>query len=374
MICPNCGKTYGNKITYCISCGTALENEKEAPEKEMPETEEPPITVTSSQITDEPKTEAVRSISMTTLPENEKSAEKIKSAGASGGVVSALIAILLYAAMLLIFTSCIGRAATDESNILKAVRNMDLLNIPAKELGIDGADISDNSTVSEAIAAMAVGSGVDSGNIRQIYERSTVRDFIGNTIADYAEYIRSGKKPDKITADSIKALFGENISVINTNIGTELSQNDIELAYKQIELSEDILSALDMSKLEEGSIGNIFKAVRAFISVPAIIAELVFAAVAAVFIFVANKNSVRSMRFCGIPVFLAGLTTAMLTFMFSMQLGFFGNMSGLTKEAATGIAASLSENAYQISVIMMILGVCVLIIAHNNARHKPKQN
>lgn len=370
MVCPKCGKIYGSKITYCISCGTALE--KEIPDNEPTEMEELPITVTHSPITDEPQTEAVRSISMTT--QADKTEGNVKSGKAAKGVVCTLISILLYVAMLMFFTSSIGRAATDESNVAEAVRNMDILNIPAKELLIEGVDIPENSTVSDAIAAMTIGSGVDSGNIRQIYERSTVKDFIGNTAADYAEYIRSGKKPAKITTDSIKALLGENISVINTNTGIELTQNDIELAYKRIELSENALSVLDTSRLEQGSTGNILKAVRAFLSVPVIIAELIFAAVSAVFIFVYNKSSVRSMRFCGTPLFLAGFTTALLTFMFSMQLGFFDDMSGLKRETATGIAAAVSENAYQLSVMMMFLGACILIIAHNNAKHSVKQH
>lgn len=369
MICPKCGKIYGSKITYCISCGTALE--KEIPDTEPKETEALPITVTHSPITDEPQTETVRSISMTV--KQEKSEENVKRMNTGKGAVCVLFSIILYMSMLMLFVSYIGRAATDESNVAEAVRNMDILNIPAKELNIEGVDIPENSTVSEAIAAMTVGSGVDSGNIRQIYERSTVRDFIGNAAADYAEYFRSGKKPEKITADSVKALLGENISVININTGISLTQNDIELAYKRIELSEEALSVLDTSRLEQGSTGDILKAVRAFLSVPAIIAELIFAVAAAVFIFVYTKSSVRSMRFCGATIFLAGMTTVLLTFMFSMQLGFFDNMSGLTKETAAGIAAAVSENAYQLSVIMMILGASILVIAHNNAKHSVKQ-
>lgn len=370
MICPNCGKTYGSKITYCISCGTALENEKETPEKEMPEADIQPITVTHSPITDEPQTEAVRSISMTV--QSEKTEEKKRSGSAARGTFCVLVSVLLYAAMLMFFASSIGRAATNESNIAEAVRNMDILSIPAYELNIEVGDIPENSTIGEAITAMAVGSGVDGSNIRQIYERSTIKEFIGSTAADYAEYIRSGRKPDEITAESVKSLFGENISVINSNTGIELTQNDIELAYERIELSEEALSVLDISTLEEGETGQFLKVIRAFISVPVIIAELVFSVVAAVFIFVCNKNSVRSMRFCGIPVFLAGLTTALLTFMFSMQLGFFGDISGLKKELAVGIAAAVSENAYQLSIMMMFLGACVLIIAHNNSRNYQK--
>ena len=124
--------------------------------------------------------------------------------------------------MILFFGSCIGRAITDESNAAEAVRNMDILNIPAKELHISAFEndtFSDDSTVGEAIAAMTVGSGVDESNIRRIYERSTVKEFIGNTAAEYAEYIRSGEKPEEVTPEKVKSLLGENISVIFVNNG-----------------------------------------------------------------------------------------------------------------------------------------------------------
>ncbi|MGN0552195.1 MAG: hypothetical protein ACI4I1_02345 [Oscillospiraceae bacterium] len=378
MICPKCGKTYGTKLTYCISCGCQLESEKAPNEIKDSEPAAKPIMVSPTFFSgDEPLTvpsaSAVRSISMTS---REAKPKRKKSGGRlAKGAASTVLSATLFAAMILFFGSCIGRAATDENNAAKAVRNMDILNIPAKELQIteyEGETFPEDSTVGEAIAIMTEGSGVDESNIRRIYDRSTVKEFIGSTAAEYAAYIRSGKKPEEVTPERVKSLLGENISVINTNTGVTLSQNDIELAYDQIELSKDALACLSASNLEQGRSGEILKAVRAFLSVPIVLAELLFSAAIIAAIAIINKNPHRSMIYCGTPIFLAGSTAAVFTFMFSMQLGLFGNLSGLKKETAAGISAAVSENAYQLSAMMMFLGLCILIIARS-ARHGEKK-
>lgn len=79
------------------------------------------------------------------------------------------------------------------------------------------------------------------------------------------------------------------------------------------------------------------------------------------------------MGFCGVPISLAGFTAALFTFMFSMQLGFFADLSGLKKETAAGISAAVSENAYQISAAMMFVGLCMLIAARQTKANEKRQ-
>lgn len=374
MVCPRCGKTYGNKITYCISCGIPLEAEENTAAEISPEQETKPITLSPNHFVPEmPLGEpapSARSISMTSLPER---AERRRSGSIAKAAASVFLSAALFGAMILFFGSSIGRDITDGNNAAEAVRSIDILNIPAKELNIsalDNSSFSEDQTVGEAIAAMTVGSGVDESNIRRIYERSTVREFIGNTAAEYAEYIRSGKKPEEVTPERVKSLLGENISVISTNTGVELTDDDLELAYEQIELSRDALSGLSASNLEQGSSGTVLKILRAFLSTPILIAELILSAVLITSVAVINKNRRRSMSFCGVPIFLAGFAAVVFTFMFSMQLGVFSGFDGLVKEAAAGISAAVSKNAYQISAVMMAAGLCLLIAAHTSGQNE----
>ena len=153
----------------------------------------------------------------------------------------------------------------------------------------------------------------------------------------------------------------------------ELSDSDIELAYSRIELSKDALASLSVSNLEQGRSGTILKAVRAYLSAPIVLAELIFSAAAVSAVIVINKNKRRAMGFCGVPVFLAGFTATLFTFMFSMQLGLFADLNGLKKETAAGISAAVSQNAYQISAAMMFAGLCMLIAARQTKANEKRQ-
>lgn len=356
MICPKCGKKYGNKLTYCISCGSPLTEEGSEPAASGP-------IINESIALPDIGGGTVRSISMTSLPmkpiHRYGTKEFVKCAA------SVILSVLLFAAMIMFFGSSVMRNATDESKAAQAVRSMDVLSIPAKELMIRGEHIPEDSTVGEAIVIMTEGSGVDENNIRRIYNSSTFKEFLGSTASQYASYIRSGKKPDEITPERVKSLLGENVSVISGSTGIPLSESDLELAYTQIELSQDALACLSTSNLESGRNGEILKSVRAFLSVPFLLSELIVSAVLIAVIAFVNKSFERTMTYCAVSVFSAGLICALFTFMFSMQLGLFGSLSGLAKEGAAGVSSAVSENAYQISVMMMFLGIAAMAVARS---------
>ena len=105
MICPKCGKIYGNKISYCISCGIPLEAENGSPADMPTEQEAKPITLSPNLFApDEPITEpaaTVRSISMTSP--TERTRRKKTGGGFVRITASALLSVLLFASMILFF-------------------------------------------------------------------------------------------------------------------------------------------------------------------------------------------------------------------------------------------------------------------------------
>ena len=256
MICPKCGKKYGNKLTYCISCGSPLTEEGSEQAASGP-------IINESIALPDIGGGTVRSISMTSLPmkpiHRYGTKEFVKCA------VSVILSVLLFAAMIMFFGSSVMRNATDESKA----------------------------------------AGVDENNIRRIYNSSTFKEFLGSTASQYASYIRSGKKPDEITPERVKSLLGENVSVISGSTGIPLSESDLELAYTQIELSQDALACLSTSNLESGRNGEILKSVRAFLSVPFLLSELIVSAVLIAVIAFANKSFERTMTYCAVSVFAA---------------------------------------------------------------------
>lgn len=371
MICPKCRKSYNNRVTYCISCGAQLVPDDTDLGEEPAEGEfsaEPADGVFENFPVDGG---FVRNISMPSAAERTECITKTslnvkegRTAAEIGKSVlkkaaSVCLSVLLLGISALAFGTVSGRIITDKSCVSAAVRSIDLLSIPADELGlpeVSDFDIPQGATVEEAVTVMTAGSGVTSGNIRRIYENSTLKEFISGIAEEYAEYLRNGTTPDKITSERIKSVFSENISVINSNTGYELSDADIQLAYSEIEQSEKILSELSVSNIENGAAGNYIRTARAYISVPALIAELAAAAVLIALLAAINKNASRVLKFVGIPILAVGAAALAAVFMFSMQIGLFSEFSGLALEVVKGFSEAASGSLYQLGAALFILG------------------
>lgn len=374
MICPNCKKTYNSHQNYCISCGTLLV--PETPEEEqnvskgvfddVPTAEEKaaePERATAVQekkeLSGEPENENKTAITM-----KRHSSEKLFSRimkGAAAGACS----VLLFCTAVFVLGTVAGRSLTDRKNIYNAVRSIDLLDIPCSQLGLNmgGYDIPDNATVEEAIAVMTSGSGVDRGNIRSIYEASTVTDYIAEKAAEYGEFLRSGTRPGAITAEELKDLLNENVPIICRNTGYTLLDSDIDMAYDEIEKASDSLSMLSASSVENGSAGGYIRLARAYISVPFMAAELILGGVIIVIIAITCRSVTGTLKYTGIPLVIAGAAALVMTFMFSMQIGAFSGQTGLSRELIRCASAAVSENLYRAGGALLISGLLALAIS-----------
>lgn len=284
-----------------------------------------------------------------------------------------LMSVVLFAAITLLLCTYAGRLLTSESTINDAVRNIDLLNIPVSELGViqtEGYNIPSDATVEEAITVMTAGSGITSGNIRRICENSTFRSFLSGIATEYAEYLRNGTQPDKLTAERIKKLLSENLSVINQNTGYPLIDSDIELAYAEIEKSSAAIESLSVSGIESTPAGKYIRLVRALISAPAMIAEAAAVAAAALIIAVTAKKLPKTLKAVGVPCIAAGAAVLILTFLTSMQIGPFSALTGLEREVLKAVTASTAANFYQIGGVLVFAGTAASVWAASLHRTK----
>ncbi len=386
MICPNCKKVYNNRVSYCISCGTELVPEEKS-ETDKPDTENPaekstaaePGGVFGGEVFAEKDSEHgfVRKINMTSGASTEKISLEpvsVKKTGGSreglcrriiSGTASAALSVLLAAAFVLMFGTLAGRELTDEKNISNGVRSVDLLSVPISEIGLlstEDYEIPSDATLEEAVAVMTAGSGVTGGNIRSIYENSTISSFLSSVAADYARYLRNGTQPDKITADKVKEILSENVSIISRNTGFNLTDADIALAYSEIEKSSKLLEALSVSSLESRA-GDYIRLARAYISVPALAAEASAAVIIIAMIYLINRKAKTVLRYGGIPIAASGLAALIFTFMFSMQIGFFSGFSGLEREIAKGASAAAADGMYRTGAAFFFIGAAALLIS-----------
>ncbi|MGN0587661.1 MAG: hypothetical protein ACI4JF_10275 [Oscillospiraceae bacterium] len=396
MKCPKCSKIYNNHLKFCISCGTELvpgDNEavsdnnggvfddippmpaEQPSSAEQVSTAEHQPSMPNSNITISAEDNGfVRNISMTSSADKHKMIEiPIRRKDGICGralkkVGAAALSLLLFAALGLGTFSSAARALTDKENIRRGIDSINLLDIPFSEMNIlstDGYEIPQDATLEEAIMVMTAGSGVNSGNIRKIYESSTLKPFLTDIAADYGEYIRSGVQPGKITAAQITSVLKENLSIISAGTGQPLSEADIALACEEIERSSAILEQLSVSGLEMGESGRLIRLVRAFMSVPVIMAELGAAVLVIALMYLLLRSGTKTAQYCGTAALLCGGLVLAFTFLFSMQIGPFSAGSGLISEVLRGASAAVSPLLWRAGVGMAVVGAAAIIWAQS---------
>lgn len=355
MTCPDCKKVYNDHVTICISCGAELVPD-EVPEK----TEEITEGVFESTVPASEKNDAeyVRNITVTSAPAAVLT-EHPKHSGVFKATASGLLTVLLFAVIMLTFGSFTARQFTQTDRIASVVRNFDLLSLPAAEIGI-AAD--ENATVGDAVAVMAAGSGLDSVKIRSVYENSTIKDFLCGVFIQYGSYLRDGIQPDVITPATLKSLFSENISVISVGTGYVISEKDLTLAFEHIDSISDLLSNFSVSALES-RYGDALAFIRAYISVPVLVAGVVLAVLIIAALAAVNKTADGTLSCSGGAFLGAGLVIITLTFMLSMQIGFFDFANAAPQELARCISSAASGFMYSTGAVIAAFGTAALIWA-----------
>lgn len=390
MICPNCGKEYNEKMTCCISCGADLVPYEKDGEQTAFEPLIPDIPAADAILYAESEPSAagfVREIaghsSAPKLEISKKAAEvpsaeealmteipiksKTSRCSVSGAVKFAgtlTVSLLMLAFILLFSAAAAMRLVTSESRIAEFAENLDVMNFPADEAAIpsEGYNVSEDATVQDAIYAMSQGTGLSRDDIKSIYEASTVKAFIADRLSEYADFIRSGKIPEKLTADSLKGLFSENIGVIDGAMEKPLSQYDINLAFSEIDSVQPVLDRLSPSSLESMLGGGGITALRLLSSIPAAVCAAALAAAMLPLLRTINRSSAAMLRWGGAAALAGGLIVSAAVFLLTIQP--FAGFAGCDKllSAAVKCAADvISPDFYRIGGALAVMGAVMLI-------------
>ncbi len=372
MICPNCGKEYNEKMTCCISCGADLVPFEQDSEQTV---FEPIILETAAE--SPPETEKTeKSDFVRKLPEKPFPAPKdisvpvIKKkrfssvSGAARFTGSLITSVFMFMFILMSASAAALRLATDNENIAEFAGRVDVMSLPAAQAVItDGRySIEDGATVQEAIYVMSQGTGLTRDDIRTIYETSTVRNFLTSQLTGYAEFIRSGKVPEKLTSEKLKDVFSENLGLIDNAMGKPLSQHDIDLAFSEIDRFQPKLDKLSPSSLEAAVGENGLAAVRLFSSVPFIVGTAALAVAMLPLLRAINKRGARTLAWGGGAVISGGAVVLAATFLFSVQFPFSGQ-DRLVRSLAKYAADVISPDLYRIGGSLAVLGIVMLIWA-----------
>lgn len=374
MICPNCGKEYNEKMTCCISCGADL-----VPyESEVGQTALEPLVseVPAESAGRETSVKAAEDGFVREIPGHSAVSEepvleagvpataekgRFSLSGAARFAGSLTVSALMLAFILLFSAASAVRFATSESRISRFAESLDVMNLPAAEAAIpvEGYGAADDATVQEAIYAMSRGTGLSREDIRTIYEASTVKDFITVQLTEYADFIRSGKTPERLTADKLKGVFSENLGLIDKTMGIPLSQHDINLAFSEIDSVQPALEKLSPASLENALGSGGLGALRLLSSLPVMICSAALAAAALPLLRTVNRGNAGMLRWGGAAALTGGAAVSAIVFLLTVQPVSPGDKA--VSEIVRCAAKVISPDLYRIGGVLAVMGIVMLI-------------
>ncbi|MDE5859825.1 MAG: hypothetical protein K2H23_05505 [Oscillospiraceae bacterium] len=377
MICPKCGKEYNEKMTCCISCGTELVP-KDIPVLTDDIPDMPPIIpdIPYTEYDDIPKAGFVRGLEGHSEypPEPEKPSDeehipltvkrKTRSAArAVRGIGSFAASAVMFALIILSALSATVRLITDSGKITEFTSRLDVMSLPAAQtVMLPGSvyNISSDATIQEAIFVMSSGTGLTREDIRRIYESSTVQDFLAAQLNGYAEFIRDGEIPERLTSEKLKEVFSENIGLIGDAIGKPLTQHDIDLAFEELELTEPVLEAIAPSKIESSFGSSSITLLRLLSSLPVTICEAVAAAAMLIVLWAINRRSGKVLGWGGGAVLAGGAAVLTATFLCCVQV-FFTGQDRFVRSITKCVTDVIAPDLYRIGGTLAALGIVMLL-------------
>ena len=386
MICPNCGKEYNDRMTCCISCGSDLVpydhdfeptgSEQVSIRSVIPDikdtetteragfirvveghSEYPPL---ASPIPAVSSAAAFASAAGSDIPLTVK--KNTPAVGALRSIGSFAAAAVMFALIVLTAFSAAVRLMTDSGKISEFADRLDVMNLPVERIAASDYEISSDATVQEAVFVMSAGTGLTKEDIRYIYESSTAEDFLASQLNGYADFIRSGEPPEKLTSEKLKEVFSENITLISSAIGKPLSQHDIDLAFAELDRTEPVLEAISPSRIEKMLDSSILTVLRLFCSVPVIIGETAAAAAMLVVLWAINRRPGKVLTWGGGAALAGGVFVLIATFLASAQV-FLSGQDRFVRSIVKCVTEVISPDLYRMGGTLAVLGIVMLIWA-----------
>lgn len=368
MICPNCGKEYNEKMTCCISCGADLvEAEKET--EEMPEevvaSEAEPLVNPSVPEFLHIQSEPVVSFDSENMVVSVSHIRRKTSLSDVARFAGSLVTAVLMFALIMTSSAAAGfRLLTDKNRIADFTEKLDIMALPAENFIDNGS-----ATIQDAVYTMSQGTGLTRDNIRTIYEKSTAKKFLAAQLTGYAEYIRNGTAPERLTAEQLKKVFDENIPLIDSTMGYTLNEHDIALARAEIERAEPLLEMLSHENVERTIGENTLVAIRLFSSVPTIVCTAALAASMLIVFRAVNKKSRKVLNWGGGTILAGGAAVLASAFLFSVQLP-YSNTDRFVRTVLKCVCDVISPDMYRIGGTLAVLGIVMLIWAESLRRSR----
>ncbi len=402
MICPECGKEYGSRLLYCVSCGAKLipQSDKGEESKDLNDISHNIYHVdkdqlslfnftdgmnydnnTSKQSNDLiseythvynetqnndyfndiiSETEPVETVER--APEKHNELSVVAARTACSLVTSLFLIIFVFMA---VFTFSVRQGIID-GGITNLPEQYDFLSLPIADfynMSTTGAEISDDTTLLDAVYNITDEYGISRTQIIDVYYSEQFQAYLKENLGGCSDYFLNGYTDKTVNVQSVKELFTDNVDIINNLLGVELTQQDIETALSEIDNSVMIIDSLSLKKIENGQNSNTISIIRAFLSMPAMVIEIILVLSLIVSMMAIHRKPVISLRWTGVPLIISGIVVIAVTAMINSRLILYYNYSETERMIISAVSESSSQYVYLTGIIILITGFVLMFSA-----------
>ncbi len=258
MYCNNCGTQISENSKFCLNCGSSLETQQPLPQAPQPEIEE---TVTET-VAEEPVANQTAEIEQPSSEKNVQQSAPKKWKRVLKNIVSVLCCILIFAVTLSLAAVLSFRTSIAPDKVSYILDNLDIKQIVEYE------------EVEEALLVP-----LDGEEAEEIYEKSTIKEFVEEKANEFADYILYGTGSIRITGDDFVELVEENEELIEEISGEPIFAYD----YDKIEEFGENLE-------EDDVISEVADVVKTYCSVIVVVGLILVALILCALLYFIRKS------------------------------------------------------------------------------------
>lgn len=311
------------------------------------------------------------------------------------GFMSYVGLVFCYILLLVFCTATVSGAIARISISPNQLKNdMNKIDALAIEIGSivtsDEYEVDEDDTVQDIIyKTIKANSSFDikKSDIKEIYEKTEIKDYIAQKVADYAEYITTGNEIDEITSSEFVKLIKDNRDKIEDIADIRITSKNLKNIEEYLDNNgSELMEALTLDyideTLEEYNVSNYEFLFNKWLWIFGFIGLGVLIILFTVFVFKLNKNAGGSIVYLGSiaivvgSLFLAG--GAVLLIMKKSIVSAFAEAGGI----ANAILPLLTFRIILFGAIIFTVGlltvlikklVCVIKNGKNKAVQTPQE-
>lgn len=254
-----------------------------------------------------------------------------------GKICAIIYSIMFYFIITIAFVSIFALKFVNNNFYIKAFKNIDFNKIIVNEY---------NETLEDAIISDLEENGIDKEDAKKILNSSEFKEFMGNIVGNYVNYILTDNKTDIVSKSDIRKIINKIEDITGNKI--EVDEDEIVNAINEIkensEVSKEVVMTISYFK------GN---TIYIWLTIIIIISYLL--------VSLFTNSFYKPLNYLSIPIMLSGITFVITRFA-SVILFNIMNISPNISNSMNEIMSYILNPLLYIGIILIIASVLMIII------------